>query len=92
MIHIQFLHPFDDLVNQFVVDGINSYHSAASRTFLSLETVGSNDCLIGRIIEVGGLIDDHSVLAAHLEDGTFDPHLAIVHLGSAFMNTKTDFL
>ena len=90
--HLDGLRPLDDLRQQRVVDVRDDDRARAGRALLALIAErGGHDAGCGGI-QVGGLIHQDGVLAAHLQDRALEPDLAGLHLGRALEDAQPDLL
>ena len=64
-------HPFEQVVVHLAVDD----EPRAGRALLPLKSERRRDDAVGGVLDVGGLVDEDEVLAAHLQDRPLDPDL-----------------
>ncbi len=60
--------PLDHLLQDLIVDLIDNDRPRAGGAFLSLKAKSRGHDPVGSGVQVGGLINHHSVFAAHLKD------------------------
>jgi hypothetical protein len=81
-----------DLLQHLVVDVLDDDGPGAGRALLALEPEGAGHDGVGGRVQVGRLVHDLRVLAAHLQDGALEPDLALVHLGGPLEDAQPHLL
>ena len=88
---LDLLRALDDEGEEFVVDvGVHD-ETRTGAALLTLEAEGGGDDLLGGEFEIGVIVDEDSVLAAHFEHRALQPELAGMHHGGALEDALADF-
>ena len=67
------------------MDAVDGDQAAHGRALLAAEPVAAGHRRSSGVVEIGGLVDDEGILAAHLEANLLDPELAGMNCGGSLV-------